>query len=187
MFSAEKKSSNSFRTHFDAIWSGSRCHHPVIAIENGRSGRVRSARGSSCIWRLLLRVEVKSYHPIWKSSRSLSAVSIYEHHRAPQKRCCAQSNTALDLKVRAAGRGAIVNVLRAHGHAAIASDIVEDGFPLHFVGDFLAQAKVRVNVECILMNPPFRSSANWLTHALALLCVVFTWFSCVLFRESPPT
>ena len=50
----------------------------------------------------------------------------------------------------AAGRGAIVNVLRAHGHAAIASDIVDYGFPLHFVGDFLAQAKVPVGVECIL-------------------------------------
>ena len=37
----------------------------------------------------------------------------------------------------AAGRGAIVNVLRDHGHAAIASDIIDYGFPLHFVGDFL--------------------------------------------------
>ena len=37
----------------------------------------------------------------------------------------------------AAGRGAIVNVLRDHGHATIASDIIDYGFPLHFVADFL--------------------------------------------------
>jgi hypothetical protein len=32
----------------------------------------------------------------------------------------------------AAGRGAIVKVLRDHGHAAIASDVYDYGFPLHF-------------------------------------------------------
>ena len=41
----------------------------------------------------------------------------------------------------AAGRGAIVNVLRDHGHAVIASDIIDYGFPPHFVGDFLKQRK----------------------------------------------
>ena len=37
----------------------------------------------------------------------------------------------------AAGRGAIVSVLRDRGHAVIASDITDHGFPLHFVRDFL--------------------------------------------------
>jgi hypothetical protein len=68
----------------------------------------------------------------------------------------------------AAGRGAIVNVLRDRGHAAIASDIVDYGFPLHFVGDFLAQAKVPVNVECILTNPPFQIIGEFVAHALDL-------------------
>ena len=68
----------------------------------------------------------------------------------------------------AAGRGAIVDVLRAHGHAAIASDIVDYGFPLHFVGDFLAQAKVPVGVECILTNPPFQIIGEFVAHALDL-------------------
>src|SRR5437016_12455025 len=38
----------------------------------------------------------------------------------------------------ACGRGAIVRVLRDHGHAVIASDIHDYG-GLHFVGDFLTQ------------------------------------------------
>jgi hypothetical protein len=43
----------------------------------------------------------------------------------------------------AAGRGAIVNVLRDRGHAVIASDVVGRGFPLHFVGDFLETTRRR--------------------------------------------
>ncbi len=56
----------------------------------------------------------------------------------------------------AAGRGAIVKVLRDREHTVIASDLVDYGFPLHFVGDFLAQTKAPAGCECILTNPPFR-------------------------------
>jgi hypothetical protein len=42
----------------------------------------------------------------------------------------------------AAGRGAIVSVLRDRGHAVIASDICDYGYPLHFVRDFLTTTKV---------------------------------------------
>ena len=66
----------------------------------------------------------------------------------------------------AAGRGAIVNVLRDHGHAAIASDIIDYGFPLHFVGDFLKQTKAPVGTECICTNPPFKIAAKFVAHAL---------------------
>jgi hypothetical protein len=55
----------------------------------------------------------------------------------------------------AAGRGAIVNVLRDHGHAVIASDIHDYGFPLHFVDDFLEQTKTPVGCTYIISNPPF--------------------------------
>ena len=68
----------------------------------------------------------------------------------------------------AAGRGAIVNVLRDRGHAVIASDIIDYGFPLHFVGDFLEQKKVPVGVECILTNPPFQIIGPFVAHALDL-------------------
>jgi hypothetical protein len=68
----------------------------------------------------------------------------------------------------AAGRGAIVKVLRDHGHAAIASDIIDYGFPLHFVADFLTVTKVPVGTECILTNPPFKLIGSFVAHALDL-------------------
>ena len=68
----------------------------------------------------------------------------------------------------AAGRGAIVNVLRDRGHAVIASDIIDYGFPLHFVADFLTVTKVPAGVECIVTNPPFQIITEFVAHALDL-------------------
>src|SRR5258705_1171990 len=56
----------------------------------------------------------------------------------------------------AAGRGAIVRVLRDAGHAVIASDICDYGFKLHFVGDFLTQTKMPTGTKVIVTNPPNR-------------------------------
>ena len=67
----------------------------------------------------------------------------------------------------AAGRGAIVRVLREHGHAVIASDIFNYG-GLHFVGDFLEQKKMPTGCECILTNPPFKIIEPFVRHALKL-------------------
>jgi hypothetical protein len=70
----------------------------------------------------------------------------------------------------AAGRGAIVDVLREAGHAVIASDISDYGFPLHFVSDFLAQTKMPDSCRCILTNPPYarRILQPFVEHALDL-------------------
>jgi hypothetical protein len=69
----------------------------------------------------------------------------------------------------AAGRGAIVNVLRAAGHEVIASDIADYGDPTHFVSrDFLAETKLPAGVEMILTNPPFRIVEQFTAHALEL-------------------
>src|SRR6516165_7665662 len=68
----------------------------------------------------------------------------------------------------AAGRGAIVKVLRDRGHAVIASDIFDYGFPLHFVGDFLAQTKAPVGCEAIVTNAPFKIIGKFTQHALDL-------------------
>jgi hypothetical protein len=67
-----------------------------------------------------------------------------------------------------AGRGAIVNVLRERGHAVIASDICDYGFPLHFVRDFLTEAKAPAGCDCILTNPPFQIIGEFVAHALDL-------------------
>lgn len=73
----------------------------------------------------------------------------------------------------AAGRGAIVNVLRASGREVIASDIANYGNPTHFAGrDFLAETKLPKGVECILTNPPFRIVEKFVAHALDLAPLV---------------
>ena len=66
------------------------------------------------------------------------------------------------------GRGAIVRVLRDHGHVVVASDLIDYGFPLHFVGDFLAQTKGPAGGDCILTNPPFNIINEFVAHALDL-------------------
>jgi hypothetical protein len=67
-----------------------------------------------------------------------------------------------------AGRGAIVNVLRDHGHAVIASDVCKYDFPLHFYADFLDCSEAPPNVRTILTNPPFQIIDRFVAHALNL-------------------
>jgi hypothetical protein len=67
----------------------------------------------------------------------------------------------------AAGRGAIADVLRAHGHTVVASDIVDYG-GLGFVADFLTITKAPDGIECILSNPPFQIGNDFVAHALDL-------------------
>jgi hypothetical protein len=68
----------------------------------------------------------------------------------------------------AAGRGAIVRVLRDHGHAVVASDIEDYGFPLNFTGNFLEAIDLPIGVEAIVTNPPFRLAEEFVAHALEL-------------------
>jgi hypothetical protein len=67
-----------------------------------------------------------------------------------------------------AGRGAVARVLRDHGHAVICNDIVDYGFPLHTVGDFLATTAMPAGCDCILTNPPFNIVEPFVAHALEL-------------------
>jgi len=68
----------------------------------------------------------------------------------------------------AAGRGAIVNVLRAHGHAVITSDVHDYGFRLHFCRDFLGEIGAPAGVQAIVTNPPFQHAEAFIAHALEL-------------------
>jgi hypothetical protein len=72
----------------------------------------------------------------------------------------------------AAGRGAIVNILRDHGHAVVASDLIDYG-GLHFVADFLTTTKAPVDCEAILTNPPYRLADQFARHALDLVPQVY--------------
>jgi hypothetical protein len=69
----------------------------------------------------------------------------------------------------ACGPGAIVTVLRAHGHEVLASDLIDYGDPTHFYGrDFLLEFKLPTGVEAIVTNPPFKLVEQFVAHALEL-------------------
>jgi hypothetical protein len=71
----------------------------------------------------------------------------------------------------AAGRGAIVRVLRGAGHAVIASDVVDYG-GLHFVRDFLAETRMPTGCGAIVTNPPYQWAEQFVAHALELSPIV---------------
>jgi len=69
----------------------------------------------------------------------------------------------------AAGRGAIVNVLRAAGHDVIAHDLIDYGVPGQTGGrDFLLEIEPPPYCDCIVTNPPFRIANEFVAHALEL-------------------
>jgi hypothetical protein len=68
----------------------------------------------------------------------------------------------------AAGKGAIVNMLRARGHTVVASDITDHGFPLDFIGDFLKTALPPKGCGAIVTNPPYQIATEFTRHALDL-------------------
>jgi hypothetical protein len=69
----------------------------------------------------------------------------------------------------AAGRGAIVNVLRRAGHEVVASDIADYGFPLDFTADFPTVTEAPAGVEAVITNPPYTIAELFVAHALTLV------------------
>ena len=84
----------------------------------------------------------------------------------------------------AAGRGAIVNVLRAAGHEVLASDITDYNEPTHFAGhNFLAESELPNGVQAIVTNPPFQWAEQFVAHALDL-CPLVIMLLRLAFMES---
>ena len=69
----------------------------------------------------------------------------------------------------AAGRGAIVNVLRDAGHMVYASDLNDYGIPAQVVAaDFLMEWKAPLGCTCIVTNPPFKLVDQFVRRAIEL-------------------
>jgi hypothetical protein len=82
----------------------------------------------------------------------------------------------------AAGPGAIVRLLRDHGHAVIASDLIDYG-NLHFARDFLGEIGAPTGCEAIVTNPPFKLAERFVEHAL-WLCPLVIMLLRLAFLES---
>jgi hypothetical protein len=87
----------------------------------------------------------------------------------------------------AAGRGAIVRVLRAAGHAVIASDVVNYDFPLDFVSDFLTRKRAPPNCGAILTNPPYQIATEFAHHAIKLAPRVYLLLRLAFLESSKRT
>lgn len=72
----------------------------------------------------------------------------------------------------ACGPGRIVNVLRAAGHAVVATDLVDYGIPItppdYYRRDFLMEQRAPEGTEAIVTNPPFKLAGEFVAHALKL-------------------
>jgi hypothetical protein len=70
----------------------------------------------------------------------------------------------------AAGRGAIVRVLREAGHEVIGTDLIDYGSPDARGGvDFLKAQSAPDGVRSIITNPPYRHAGEFVRHALGLV------------------
>ena len=86
------------------------------------------------------------------------------------RRCCGSRQLPHRLWEPAAGRGAIVNVLRAAGHEVLASDLVDYGDPYALRAPRLPAGAqgARMAAKRIITNPPFKLAGEFVAHALDL-------------------
>ncbi len=69
----------------------------------------------------------------------------------------------------AAGRGAIVKVLRDAGRAVVATDLVDYGEPDQLARrDLLLERQAPLGCKAIVTNPPFKLAGEFAAHALDL-------------------
>ena len=85
----------------------------------------------------------------------------------------------------ACGRGAIANILRAHGHVVVCTDLVDYGADstATYGVDFLKATEVPAGVTSIVTNPPYSHANAFVAHALTL-CPTVVMLLRLAFLES---
>ena len=68
----------------------------------------------------------------------------------------------------ACGAGHLAEVLLKHGHSVVATDLVSRGYGVGGV-DFLKVEKLPEDCNCILTNPPYKFTMEFIEHSLELL------------------
>lgn len=66
------------------------------------------------------------------------------------------------------GLGPISGFLKSIGKTVIKSDIKDRTGALHFVADFLSATEVPEGVECVVFNPPFKKTAEFVAKACGM-------------------
>ena len=118
-----------------------------------------------------LQLSTRSRHPFVERGPDL--------YETPAPVTCALLKVEPLLQARrhiwepAAGRGAIVAVLREAGHEVVASDITDHGGPPFTVPgyldrDFFLECAAPTGTEIIMTNPPYHCAADFVRHALKL-------------------
>jgi hypothetical protein len=95
-------------------------------------------------------------------------LDLYETPPVATEALLAVENLPCMIWEPAAGRGAIVKVLRNHGRTVISSDIVHYDFALDFVVDFLTTTEMPTGCYAIVTNAPFKIITKFTRHALDL-------------------
>src|SRR5262245_29643349 len=75
----------------------------------------------------------------------------------------------------ACGPGAIVRVLRRHGHLVLATDLMDYARPDQDAArrDFLLDHRLPACIEAILTNPPYKNADAFVAHAISLCPKVY--------------
>ena len=79
------------------------------------------------------------------------------------------------------GLGHIAKELEKANNHVITNDLVDYGYPLTYKQNFL-ENKFDVNVDCIVMNPPFKFSKDFVIKALEISDIVYV-FEKITFLE----
>lgn len=114
------------------------------------------------------------------ASREGRGHDLYETHPVAVHALVKVENLPARVWEPAAGRGAIVNVLRSYGHTVLATDLVDYGIPGHHAGlDFLHATFPVGTPDCIVTNPPYFIGTEFAERAVMLAPKV-----CLLMRLS---
>ena len=108
---------------------------------------------------------------VQRHSHAERGLDLYETHDVAVQALLRVEKIPEKIWEPAAGRGAIVRVLRNHSHNVVASDVHDYG-GLDFVGDFLAQEQMPTGCEAIVTNPPYKFVEPFVAHALELAPLV---------------
>lgn len=72
----------------------------------------------------------------------------------------------------ACGMGHLSEYLKEHGHNVYSSDLVDRGYGVtgvNFLAEFTMPDELPIDDVCILTNPPFKYTTEFVTHALDIL------------------